>query len=262
MALEKFFHRAAMALAEGAIRVKYNGQYAYACVVVDQDGGTDSSPLIGLGVSDTSLAAAVTAVETVFTSTANTDLMNDIVNSIRWWKTTTSGARVETGDFECEIKNALGNSTVDTPYHASAAKFADDDGTTTNFADGSWHDTMLWDNDSAGVYGCHLRLPAPELSKGGVVLDAIIGDLTESDGTKVESNGMRRYIYDDDGNVLWDSGAQTTLGNANYNILAGDRAEAVTFAQPIIIFDRAADSGDAANCDGTTAVARYDIIRT
>lgn len=255
---ELIINPTAMAVAEAAIRVKYNGVFAYAAVVVDQDGGTDSSPLIKLGVSDTSLAAAVTAAETVFTSTAGTDVMNDIVNAIRWWRTTTSGARVESGDFECEIKNALGNSTVDTPYHASAAKFADDNGSTTNFADGSWHDTMLWDNDSAGVYGVHLRVPGPELSKGGVVIDSIIGDLTKAAGTALDS-GMRRYLYDDDGNVLWDSGAQTTLGNANFNILAGDRAAPRDWNMPVIVFDRAADSADAADCDATTAVVNWGV---
>lgn len=256
---ELILNQTAFAIAEGAIRVKYNGQRAFACVIVDQDGGTNSSPLIKLGVSDTTLAAAVTAAETVFTSTANTDRLDHIVAAIRWWKTTTSGARVETGDFECEILHAVGNALIDTPYHASAPKFEDDDGSTTNYADGSWHDTMLWDNDSAGVYGVHLRLPHPSLSKGHIAIDSIVGDLTETDGTIVNAGGMIRIIYDNDGNTLWSSGAQTTLGLANFNIIAGARSGVRRWNAPVIIYDRAYTAGDYANCGATTAVAMWGI---
>ena len=253
---QNVFGQQAAAVAEAALRVRYNGSFAYASFTAASTSGT---LVVSLGVSDTSLAAAVSAMETVFTSSANTDRVNHIKDLIRWWKTTTSGAEVKSGDFECEVLHALGNSVVDAPHHATVDLFEDDAGTTNNLR-GEWREVLLWDNDATGVYGVHLRLPHPKTSKNGVTIDSIVGDLTGTDLAALD-NGMIRIIYDDDGNALWSSGAQTTNGLANYNIIAGARGGPVSFNKPVVIYDRAAVAGDAADVDATSMVVRYDVVR-
>ena len=254
--MENYWKSQALALGEGALRVKYNGKFKYASVTVAETGGTDASPLISLGVSDTTLAAAVSAMETVFTSTANTDTIDDIQKSIHWWQTSTAGAIVKSGDWSCEVLHAIANSTTDTPYHASAAKFAADAGTTTNFADGNWHDTLLWDNDAAGVYQVSRRVAHPGISKGGVVLAYITGGLAKSDGTTALTSGMQRRIYDDDGNVLYDSGAVAAITST-----LDWRTAPVAYAFPVIVRDKAYSSGDYADVDAVTTTLLWDFVR-
>lgn len=249
------FQSKAMALGESAIRVKYNGAYDFACVIVDQDGGTGSSPLIKLGVSDTDLAAAVTAAETVYTSTGDTNLMNDMVNAIRWWKTTTSGAVVESKDFDCEITNALGNSTIDTPYHATVEKFVDDDGSTTNFADGDWHGTVLWVNVADSVGTVSLRLPPAGTSKGQVTIASKTGEATVAAET-VLTQGITARIYNDDGDVLWTSGKAMALAGVNLDW----NERPVTFNSPVIIRDTATDASTD-DVAATDAVVVWDVAR-
>lgn len=254
--MQNIWNQTAMAIASGAIRLRYVGRlFDFASIVVAETGGTDASPTISLGVSNTSLADAVTNDELVFTSTDGSDLMNDIINTIRWWKTTTADRGVESGDFECVAKDCLGNSTTDTPYHATAAKFAGDNGTDHNYGDGDWHDTMHWDSDADSTGHVTLRLPEPRTSKGGVVIAHIYGEATVAAGT-VLSSGLTRFLYDDDGNQLYSSGAQTVIGNVNVDWRTAPHA----YNGPIIIRDQATTPGDN-DCDATTAVAIWDIAR-
>ena len=249
--MDKTFQSDAMALAEGAIEVKYNGQFVHACVIIDQNGGTDSSPLIQLGVSDATLADAVSNAETAYTSTSGSDLINEIVGAIHWWESTTSGRRVYSGDWSCNLKHALGNSTIDTPYHASVVKFADDTGSTINFADGDWHDTLLWDNDASSVGHVSLRIAPPQISKGPVTIAAKVGEATVTAGT-VLSSGLTFRIYNDNGDVLYTSGAQTVLGNVDLDWQVRPR----TYGTPVIFRDTATTPGDG-DVDATTATVTW-----
>jgi len=250
--MEAVYKSTALALGEGAIRVKYNGPFDFASCVIDATGGTNSSPLISLGVSDTNLAAAAAALETVFTSTDGNDDMADIVASINWWRSSTSGAIVRTGDFACEILHAL---NVDTPYHVSAAKFASDAGTTTNLADGNWHDILLWDNDAAGVYQVSRRIPLPKSSKGGVKIARINGGLAKSDGTSALTSGMARRIYEDDGTVLYSSGTVAAITSD-----LDWRLAPISFKNPVIVRDYAYSSGDYSDVDTVTTTILWDHI--
>lgn len=239
-----------MALAESAIEVLYRGKKKFATIVIDADGGADYSPLISLGVSDTSLAQAVTNKVTAFTG-ASTSTIKDLIVAIQNASGGTIGADTEinVGDFDCRIKNAL---PTDAAYSASAAQFVDAAGTTTNLSSykGGWFQTLVWDNDAASTGHVTLRIPTPAEGQGPVAIRLIQGVTTQSDGTTAITSGLTRTIYNADGTTFWTiTDATPTSAEMKF-----DLSEPIVFDGPVIIRDTGATASEV---DATSTIVAW-----
>jgi len=197
----------AMALAEAAIQVKYRGNKAFAIVEVDGDGGAGSSPLISLGVSDTSLAQAVTNMVTVFTGAASgaSSEMRDVVANINGGSggTIDGDDDIKIGDFMCRLKNSIESDSI---YHAAIAMFEDEAGT-NNVREG-WTDSLTWDNDVDSVAAVRLKIPQPDVSEASVGIETIKGVTCQSTNATIVA-GIKRELLDQEGTVLWTASEAT-----------------------------------------------------
>jgi len=247
--------QANMALAESAIQILYKGKKQFAAVVIDADGGTNKSPKISLGVSDVSQATAQSNAQAAFTSVEASTLA-ELITNVKNFNYGTSGPLggsenddfIDLNDFDCQVKDALESDVIG---HASASKFADDAGA-TNLVGAGWSNYLVWDNDTAGVYQVTLRIPTPAKGKGTVALVEVKG-LTKKDATTQITNGLKRTIYDNEGNVLFTiSDATPTESEMQYA-----PSQPVVFAGPVIVRDQALASGDAAEVDYTNTYALW-----
>jgi len=189
-----------MALAESAVQVKYCGKKAFAAVVVDADGGADSSPAITLGVSDTSLAEAATNAVACFTGAADSTV-NHIVAAIKNCSGGTVGGddEISIGDFDCRLNCDWGAKSV---YDASKTEYIDNAGTTTNYRN-DWADVLTRDNDADSVGRMCVRIPPARMGSGPVGIRMITGMMSSAAAETAITNGITRNIRDDDGNILW-----------------------------------------------------------
>lgn len=245
-----------MTLLEAAIQVKYRGMKQFAIVEIDADGGAGASPLISLGVSDTSLAQAVTNMVTVFTGTTTSE-MRDIVANIANGSGGTIDADddIKIGDFMCRLKNSIES---DDAYHATVDMFSDDAGATTNFRSDEWEDTLLWVNDATSVGACRLKVPQPEVSEGGVGIESIAGASCDDDGTTV-TTGIKRSLLDKDGNVLWTI-SHATLARGDTDTDKDWGALVVFDNGPHMFKDECIDTAQAAEFEETNGVVTYGMV--
>jgi len=205
------------ALAAPCIRVRYTGKYAYATLVLVE---TAAAPVLSLGVSDTSLAAATSAAQTVITGDL-TFTLRDVVQSINNWIDTTAARAVLQGDFQAELYNALYS---DVFGNATAAQFAAAAGTVQ--LKNVWADALIKDDDAEGSSHTSLMIAPPSMSRGMVAIKEITGHPGTS-GTPT----VTRAIYDMDGNSLVSTAAIATATDA---LLA---AALPAFAEPVILCD-------------------------
>ena len=205
------------ALAAPCIRVRYTGKYAYATLVLVE---TADAPVLSLGVSDTDLATATAAAQTVITGDLTLNL-RDVVQSINNWLDTTAARAVLQGDFQAELYNALYS---DIFGNATAAQFAAATGSVQ--LKNVWADAIIKDDDADDSSHTSLMLAPPSMSKGMVAIKEITGHPGTS-GTPT----VTRTIYDMDGNSLASSGAIATATDA---LLA---AALPAFAEPVILCD-------------------------
>lgn len=250
--MNTLFHSTAMALAEGAIRVRYvSRQFEFASFTAASSSGELT---LSLGVSNTDLAAAVTAKEDIYVSSGTSDRMDDIVATIRNWRTTTSGAEVRTGDFDCELLHCIG---AESPDHATVDKFEDDAGTTNSLTN-AWREVLLWDNDAAtGVGKVTLRLPHPAASKGGVALGAVSGALSTA-GTEMANNGYIKLYHDDSTTPFYTSAITTAIGD--WDNIIDNRILPVNYGEPVIVRAETIASQEAEATAIATSVT-YDVLR-
>lgn len=232
------------ALAEDAIEIKYIGKYDYAACFIDDNGGADASPLISLGVSDTDLAAAVTAMQTVVTGSATMDIQ-EVIATIGLWNDSTAARKVLQGDWKCRQFNSLLNDTV---YAASTALFEDDDGTTNNYKDG-WKGALTWDNNATGVGFVTLRVPQECEFNGAIAIKEISGHL----GTSATPT-VTRTIYNKAGTAQWSLGS---VASATSALLLKTFAEPVKFGSPVYVRDTAAN---VAHATATTMSVMYTHV--
>jgi len=221
-----------MALAEAALRVRYAGPFKFAAVYIDANGGGDESPLVQLGVSDVSLADAVTNKVTALSCVAATTVQS-IMIAIREFRDETLATYVLPGDWRCEVANAL---LSEAAGDASTAKFSDDAGTTNNYAAGEYG-CLNWNNAAVyatSKYGIRVRVPAAQTSKAGIALQSI-GGVPAGQG----ANAVTREILADDGTVLWAVTGSATSTAAE--LAFGDNdAIPIGYPYPVIIRDRCA----------------------
>jgi len=220
---------ASAALAENAIEIRYDGDYDYASAVCDDSGGAASSPLISLGVSNTSLAAAVSAAQTVYTGTSTGDIQ-EVIAKLGIWYDTTAAREVFAGDFKVRQFNSLLNDSI---YHASAAKFEDDAGTTN--LKNTWTGFLTWDNNVDSTGFVTLRIPTQAEFNNVVAVKELSGHSGTS-GTPT----LTRTIYNAAGTSKWSSGATATATSA---LMLKTFAEPVMFGGPIIVRDTAGTVG-------------------
>jgi len=218
----------AAALAENAIEIRYKGKYDYAACFIDDDGGANASPLISLGVSNTDLAAAVTAMQTVVTGSATMDI-HEVIATINNFYDTTAARKVLAGEWEARQFNSLLNDTV---YAASTALFEDDDGTTNNYKKG-WYGILTWDNNATGVGMVTLRVPQ-EAEFNSLIAISEISGLTGATGTPT----ITRAIYNKEGTSLWTNGG---VASATAALLKQTFPEPVKFGSPVYVRDTAAN---------------------
>lgn len=215
----------AAALAEGAIRVRYHGKYAYA--ILELTVSTPAAPVLSLGVSDTSLAAAVSAMQTVITGNATLN-HRDVVAKVNNWIDTTAAREVLEGDFRAELYNSLYTDIfggTSSPYAAAAG---------TLQLKNTWQDALIIDNDVAGTTS--VMIPPPGTSKGYAVIKSIKGHPGTS-GTPT----VTRTIYDMDGNALDSSGAIATATDALLLAALPVYDEPICFDGPVIVRDTCAN---------------------
>lgn len=224
-------------LAAGAIRVCYHGKYAYAAAVLVVS--TPAAPVLSLGVSDTSLAAAVSAAQTVITGNGTLN-HRDVVASINNWIDTTAAREVLEGDFTAELYNSLYTDIFGgtaSPYAAAAGALQ---------LKNTWQNVLVIDDDAEGFGYTSLMIPPPSMSKGPICIKEVAGHPGTS-GTPT----VTRTIYDMDGNVLWSSGA---IATATSTLLLKTFAEPVVFDGPVVVRDTCAT---AAHNDATTMMVTY-----
>lgn len=209
------------ALAAGCIRIRYHGKYQYAVAVLVVT--TPEAPVLSLGVSDTDLAAAVTAKQTVFTGDGTMN-MRDLIAKINNWIDTTAAREVLEGDFTAELYNAI---YTDVVGNATASPYAADAGTLN--LKNTWQSALLKDDDAENTSFTSLMIPPPSMSKGAIALIEISGHAGTS-GTPT----VTRTIYDMDGNILWSSGSIATATSA---LLLKTFAEPVVFDGPVVVRD-------------------------
>jgi len=219
-------HSTQAAQAAPCIRIRYTGKYAYASAVLNV--GTVAVPFIQLGVSDTSLADAVTNDATVITADATYNL-RDVIASIKNWSATTASHVVREGEFEAEIWNGLYNDE----FGGSVNQYAAAAGSLQLKND--WQGALLIDDNVAGHTS--LLLPLPALSKGQVVISNICG-FAGTTGTPT----VTRTIYDLDGNSLWTTGSIATATDALLNPNRPTFTEPTIFGNgPVVVRDTCAN---------------------
>lgn len=250
-------HIAAMALGESAIQVQYKGKKGFATIVIDADGGADYSPLVSLGVSDSSVAQAVTNKVTAFTG-ASTSTLDDLIVAINncLGGTVDGDDDIKLGDFQARIKDSL---RTDSLYSAAAAEFANEAGTAQNlkgYVDSTtgynWFSTLVRDNDANGVGAIYKRVPPPDISNGPVAIGTITG-ISSNSGTAI-TNGLVREILDDKGSVLWTySDATPTAAEAKFYFENGP----IVFDGPVVVRDSVLVATDYAEMDATTTAITW-----
>ena len=202
-------------IGEAAIRVKYDGPYAFASLTLVVSSPT--APVLSLGVSDVSLADAVTNKETVITGDGTLTLQ-DVVAAIEMWNSSTASHIVQEREFECEIDNAIypdvfGGSA--SPYAAAAGVLN---------LKGAFVDCLIMVNTIAGTIT--VRVPPPSLSKNVITIKDISGHPGTS-GTPT----VTRQILGNDGTVYYTSGAIATATDA---LLKPNGVAAPLFFEPIL----------------------------
>ncbi len=207
------------ALALPCIRARYTGKYEYAALVLDV--GTPAAPVLKLGVSDTSLADAVTNVATIITGDGTLNI-RDVVASVRNHSATTASHVVQEGEFDCEISNAVYSDV----FGGSANQYAAAAGSVN--LKNTWRDALLIDDDVAGT--TTLRLPPCGMSNGPVVILNITGHPGTS-GTPT----VTRTILDIDGTELWSTGAIATATDALLNPNIPTFAEPTMFSSKVVV---------------------------
>jgi len=229
------------ALAAGAIRIRYKGKYAYgsSTLVVS----SAAAPVLSLGVSDTSLAAAVSAMQTVITGDATFN-HRDVIASINNWIDTTAARAVLQGDFEAELYNSL-NTDI---FGGASSPYAADAGTANNLKT-TWRDILIIDDDATGFGYTSLMIAPPALTRAAVAIKEITGHPGTS-GTPT----VTRTIYDIDGNVLASSGAIGTATDAKLAAALPAFSEPVVFDGPVVVRDTCATES---NNDATTMRVMY-----
>jgi len=215
-----------MAQAAPCIRVRYNGRYDFASLVLNV--GTAATPFIQLGVSNTSLADAVTNDETVITSDGTLNL-RDVVASILNWSASTASHDVLEGEFEAELWNGLYTDV----FGGSVNQYAAAAGSLN--LKNTWQPALLIDDNVAGHTS--LLLPPPSVSKDVCVISNIEG-VPGTSGTPT----VTRTIYNKDGTALWTTGAIGTATSALLNPSRPTFTEPVIFGNgPVVIRDTCAN---------------------
>jgi hypothetical protein len=180
----------AAAIGEAAIRVKYDGPYAYAALVLVP--GT-TAPALSLGVSDTSQADAVSNAEAVITGDGTLTLQ-DVVAAIEMWNTTTASHVVQEREFECDIFNAIYTDV----FGGSSAAYVAAAGVLN--LKNTFVGCLIIVNGNTGTIT--IRVPPPALSKNTITIKDISGHAGTS-GTPT----VTRQILGNDGTVYYSSGA-------------------------------------------------------
>ena len=203
-------------IGEAAIRVKYDGPYAFASLVLNVS--TPAAPILQLGVSDTSLADATSNAETVITGDATLTLQ-DVVAAVEMWNTSTASHVVQEREFECEIYNAI---YTDVFGHSASANYVTAAGVLN--LKGAFVDCLIMVNTIAGTIT--VRVPPPSLSKNVITIKDISGHPGTS-GTPT----VTRQILGNDGTVYYTSGAIATATDA---LLKPNGVAAPLFFEPIL----------------------------
>ena len=211
----------AAALGEAAIRVKYDGPYAYASLVLNVS--APAAPILSLGVSDTSLADATSNAEAVITGDGTLTLQ-DVVAAIEMWNTSTASHIVQEREFECDIFNAIytdvfGNASV--PYVTAAGVLN---------LKGAFVGCLIIVNANTGTVT--IRVPPPALSKNTITIKDISG-LTGSSGVPT----LTRQILGNDGTVYYTSGAisSATAALMKPSVVAPLFFEPLQFAGGVVV---------------------------
>jgi hypothetical protein len=232
-----------MAQAAPCIRVRYTGRYDYASLVLNV--GTAATPYIQLGVSNTSLADAVTNDEMVITSDGTLTL-RDVIASICNWNTTTASHDVLEREFDAELWNGLYTDVFGGAVNQYAAAAG-----SLNLKTG-WQSALLIDDNVSGHTS--LMVPTPSISKDICAISNIEG-YPGSSGTPT----VTRTIYDKDGNALWTTGAIATATSALLNPNRPTFTEPCLFGNgPGIVRDTCSD---VAHNTATTTVVTWGIPR-
>lgn len=225
-----------MKTGEYALRVGYAGKFKFAAIVIDADGGADESPLISAGVSDVSLADAVTNKVTVISAVATTTI-KEILYAIRNHRDYTVATWVDIGDFTCEVSDAIMSEAAG---NATADQWNDDAGTTLNYRNGPY-ECLQWKNAAAydGTnFGIRKRVPAGTVSKGAVAIVAISGAPVQAGGC----SAVTREILDDDGNVLFTVTGSDPSTAAELAYRDPTSVNSVSFGSSVIVRDRCTGS--------------------
>lgn len=202
------------AIAEPCIQLTYKGPYAYAAAVLVVSSPT--APVLSVGVSDTSLADAVSNAAAVITGDGTLTL-RDVVASLKLHQATTASHVVRECEFEAVLWNAIYSDVFggsSSPY-AAAAGVINLKNTPTGI--------LIIDNDVAGTTS--LRIPVPSVSNGPVAISNVAGHPGTS-GTPT----VTREIYDLDGNVL--ATLDSAVASATDALLNPNRP---TFVNPVIL---------------------------
>ncbi len=237
----------AASLAESAFYITYKGVYDYAVLVLDVAAPT--AMLARLGVSNTSLADAVSNVATVATGGAAVT-MEHVRRLINLHSATTASHVVKEEDFQCELLHCRGN---DLFYHASVTPIVADTGTVNLKA--GWAELGVWDNDATGVGFVTLRVPHPGVSKGEILVRAISG-LTALSATTATDTVTRDVTNGAGDRTVFTTGS---VANATAALLAKDFLEPVGLGArgPIVLRD--AVTNDVANCDFTSLAVVWGL---
>ena len=230
-------------IGESAIRVKYDGPYAFASLTLVVSSPT--VPVLSLGVSDVSLADAVTNKETVITGDGTLTLQ-DVVAAIEMWNSSTASHIVQEREFECEIDNAI----YPDVFGGSASLYAAAAGTLQ--LKGSFVGCLIMANTASGTIT--LRVPSPALSHNVITIKDISGHPGTS-GTPT----VTRQILGNDGTVYYTSGAIATATDAllKPSVVAPLFFEPIMFAGgPVVVRDTCATP---AHADATTMFVMWGL---
>ena len=206
----------AASLGEAAIRVKYDGPYAYASLYLDVS--TPAAPILSLGVSDTSLADATSNMETVITGNGVLTLQ-DVIAAVEMWNTTTASHVVQEREFECEIYNAI---YTDVFGNSGTANYVTAAGVLN--LKGAFVGCLIMVNAISGTIT--VRVPPPAVSKNAITIKDISGHPGNS-GTPT----VTRQILGNDGTVYYTSGA---IANATDALLKPNGVATPLFFEPIL----------------------------